>query len=89
MIVFGDELTRLENDHPGRPSVTHVLTSRDRRVDEDGVLHCEVCRPGPLMVGVQGVFLTRLGFSIDSEADDTALPTELAHNLRPGSPTHT
>ncbi|WJK41118.1 hypothetical protein O7608_01255 [Solwaraspora sp. WMMA2056] len=36
-VIFADELRRLERDHPDRLSVTRVLTSRDRRLDADGV----------------------------------------------------
>ncbi|MFY1634607.1 2Fe-2S iron-sulfur cluster-binding protein [Solwaraspora sp. WMMB335] len=71
-IIFADELRRLERAHPDRLSVTHVLTSRDRRLDADGVrrwitglspardAHYYVCGPGPLIDAVRGV-LTSLG----------------------------
>ncbi|WP_237536347.1 FAD-binding oxidoreductase, partial [Streptomyces sp. SID5785] len=31
-VIFGDELTRMEKDHPDRLTVTHVLTGRDEIV---------------------------------------------------------
>ncbi|WP_329130205.1 2Fe-2S iron-sulfur cluster-binding protein [Streptomyces sp. NBC_01476] len=66
-IIFAEELTRLAKDHPGRLSVTHVLTSRDGRIEADGVrrwitglapardAHYYTCGPEPLMDAVQGV----------------------------------
>jgi ferredoxin-NADP reductase len=36
-VIFADELARLAKDHPGRLSVTHVLTGRDGWLDADGV----------------------------------------------------
>lgn len=71
-IIFADELARLEADNPGRLSVTHVLTTRDGRLDANGVRHWVtsrsptqdaryfVCGPGPLMDAVRGA-LTGLG----------------------------
>ncbi|MFK4540668.1 ferredoxin-NADP reductase/predicted pyridoxine 5'-phosphate oxidase superfamily flavin-nucleotide-binding protein [Streptomyces tendae] len=71
-IVFGDELTRLEKDHPDRLTVTHVLTSREGRLDAGGVrrwltglplsdhAHHYVCGPEALMDAAQDV-LRRLG----------------------------
>ncbi|MCK1815897.1 FAD-binding oxidoreductase [Streptomyces sp. XM4011] len=71
-IIFGEELTRLAREHPGRLSVTHVLTGRDGRLDADGVrrwvtgrspardAHYYACGPGPLMDTVRAV-LTELG----------------------------
>ncbi|MCI3276826.1 2Fe-2S iron-sulfur cluster-binding protein [Streptomyces cylindrosporus] len=71
-IIFGDELTRLEKDHPDRLAVTHVLTSRDGRLDAEGVrrwvtglpltdsAHHFVCGPEALMDTVQDV-LRQLG----------------------------
>ncbi|WP_314173937.1 2Fe-2S iron-sulfur cluster-binding protein [Streptomyces winkii] len=71
-ILFGDELTRLAKENPGRLSVTHVLTARDGRLDADGIrhwvtglspareAHYYVCGPEPLADTVQGV-LTELG----------------------------
>lgn len=71
-IIFADELHRLAKDNPDRLSVTHVLTSRDGRLDADGVrrwvtglspardAHYYTCGPGPLMDAVQLV-LTGLG----------------------------
>ncbi|NSL42931.1 2Fe-2S iron-sulfur cluster-binding protein [Streptomyces sp. 8P21H-1] len=70
--VFADELARSAKDHPGRLSVTHVLTHRDGRLDADGVrrwiadlspapdAHYYVCGPPPLMDAVRGV-LSGLG----------------------------
>ncbi|MDX3387161.1 2Fe-2S iron-sulfur cluster-binding protein [Streptomyces niveiscabiei] len=66
-IIFADELTRLAKDHPGRLSVTHVLTRRDGRLDADGIrrwitglapardAHYYTCGPEPLMDAVQDV----------------------------------
>ncbi|MCW8097124.1 2Fe-2S iron-sulfur cluster-binding protein [Streptomyces tauricus] len=36
-IIFGDELTRMEKDRPDLLAVTHVLTSRDGRLDAERV----------------------------------------------------
>ncbi|MBK3577431.1 2Fe-2S iron-sulfur cluster binding domain-containing protein [Streptomyces sp. MBT65] len=70
--IFAEELTRLAKEHPGRLSVTHVLTHRDGRLDADGVrrwitglspapgAHYYTCGPVPLMDAVQDV-LTGLG----------------------------
>ncbi|MEU6146286.1 2Fe-2S iron-sulfur cluster-binding protein [Streptomyces sp. NPDC047081] len=81
-VIFADELTRLAKDHPGRLSVTHVLTRRDGRLDADGVrrwvtglspapdAHYYTCGPEPLMNTVQGV-LAGLG-----------VPDELVHHER-------
>lgn len=78
-IIFADELARLAKDHPGRLSVTHVLTRRDGRLDAEGVrrwvsglspardAHYYACGPGPLMDAVRSV-LTGLG-----------VPEELLH----------
>ncbi|WP_433731471.1 2Fe-2S iron-sulfur cluster-binding protein [Actinoplanes sp. CA-051413] len=66
-VIFADELARLVKDHPGRLTVTHVLTRRDGRLDAEGVrrwvagvapvaeAHYYVCGPEPLMDVVQGV----------------------------------
>ncbi|WP_399880144.1 pyridoxamine 5'-phosphate oxidase family protein [Streptomyces sp. BBFR51] len=71
-LIFGDELTRMELDHPDRLAVTHVLTCRDGRLDAEGVLrwvtglplsdtaHHFVCGPEALMDTVRDV-LQRLG----------------------------
>ncbi|MBY8889046.1 2Fe-2S iron-sulfur cluster binding domain-containing protein [Streptomyces sp. PTM05] len=71
-IIFGEELTRLEKDRPGRLTVTHVLTSRDGRLDAEGIrrwvtgltpsgsAHHFVCGPEAMMDTVQDV-LRRLG----------------------------
>lgn len=71
-IIFGAELTRLAAEHPGRLSVTHVLTGRDGRLDADGVrrwvtalppapdAHYCVCGPDPLTDAVRTV-LSGLG----------------------------
>ncbi|MFG1923041.1 2Fe-2S iron-sulfur cluster-binding protein [Cryptosporangium sp. NPDC048952] len=60
-IIFADELARLAREHPGRLSVTHVLTSTDGRLDADGVrrwvtglsvsddARYYICGPEPLM----------------------------------------
>ncbi|MFJ6392412.1 2Fe-2S iron-sulfur cluster-binding protein [Streptomyces sp. NPDC091972] len=81
-IIFAGELTRLAKDHPGRLSVTHVLTRRDGRLDADGIrrwitslapasdAHYYTCGPEPLMDAVQGV-LAGLG-----------VPAELVHQER-------
>ncbi|MDQ1041290.1 ferredoxin-NADP reductase/predicted pyridoxine 5'-phosphate oxidase superfamily flavin-nucleotide-binding protein [Streptomyces sp. V3I8] len=81
-VIFADELDRLARDHPGRLSVTHVLTRRDGRLDADGVrrwvtalspardAHYYVCGPGPLMDVVRDV-LPGLG-----------VPDELVHHER-------
>ncbi|MGW4947435.1 2Fe-2S iron-sulfur cluster-binding protein [Actinoplanes sp. NPDC004185] len=66
-VIFAEELTRLAGEHPGRLSVTHVLTRRDGRLDAEGVrrwitgvapgadAHYYVCGPEPLMDVVQEV----------------------------------
>uniref|UniRef100_A0AAU3H5Z2 FAD-binding oxidoreductase n=1 Tax=Streptomyces sp. NBC_01401 TaxID=2903854 RepID=A0AAU3H5Z2_9ACTN len=66
-VIFADELARLAKDDPDRLSVTHVLTSRDGRLDADGVrrwitrlspspdAHYYTCGPGPLMDTVRSV----------------------------------
>jgi uncharacterized protein len=66
-VIFAGELTRLAEQHPGRLSVTHVLTRRDGRLDAEGVrrwitevapgadAHYYVCGPGPLMDVVREV----------------------------------
>ncbi len=66
-VIFGDALARLEEAHPDRLSVTHVLTGRDGRLDAAGVrdwvggvapgrdAHYYVCGPEPLMDTVQEV----------------------------------
>ncbi|MFE0369294.1 2Fe-2S iron-sulfur cluster-binding protein [Streptomyces tendae] len=71
-VIFGDELARLEQDHPDRLAVTHVLTGRAGRLDAEGVrrwvtglplsdrAHHYVCGPEALMDTVQDV-LRRLG----------------------------
>ncbi|MET8667648.1 2Fe-2S iron-sulfur cluster-binding protein [Streptomyces tendae] len=71
-VIFDDELTRLEKDHPDRLAVTHVLTGRAGRLDAEGVrrwvtglpqsdrAHHYVCGPEALMDTVQAV-LRRLG----------------------------
>lgn len=81
-VIFGDELARLEKGSPDRLSVTHVLTSRDGRLDAEGVrrwvtglspapsAHYFVCGPEPLMDAVLGV-LSGLG-----------VPDELVHQER-------
>jgi ferredoxin-NADP reductase len=88
-IIFADELTRLEKDDPDRLSVTHVLTSRDGRLDAEGIrrwvtglspasgAHYYVCGPEPLMDAVRNV-LTGLG-----------VPDELVHHERYISATDT
>ncbi|HEX7304647.1 2Fe-2S iron-sulfur cluster-binding protein [Lentzea sp.] len=56
--IFGAELARLERQHPERLSVTHVLTSRDGRLDAAGIRQWAqdltgarfyLCGPEPLM----------------------------------------
>ncbi|MZD07176.1 2Fe-2S iron-sulfur cluster binding domain-containing protein [Streptomyces sp. SID5785] len=71
-VIFGDELTRMEKDHPDRLTVTHVLTGRDGRLDADSIrrwvtglpltdsAHHFVCGPEALMDTVQDV-LRQLG----------------------------
>ncbi|MHC3458279.1 2Fe-2S iron-sulfur cluster-binding protein [Streptomyces flavovirens] len=66
-VIFADALARLEKEHPGRLSVTHVLTRRDGRLDADGVrrwvtglspardAHYYVCGPEPLTDTVRDV----------------------------------
>ncbi|GAB3261221.1 2Fe-2S iron-sulfur cluster-binding protein [Kineosporia babensis] len=64
-IIFADELARLEREFPGQFSVTHVLSSRDGRLDAAGLqawitqqapgpqAHYYVCGPQPLTDLVQ------------------------------------
>ncbi|MFD5841016.1 2Fe-2S iron-sulfur cluster-binding protein [Streptomyces chartreusis] len=71
-IIFRDELARLQKDHPGQLSVTHVLSGTEGRLDVEGVhrwvtglpltdtAHHYVCGPLSLMDTVQDV-LHRLG----------------------------
>ncbi|MGW6454833.1 2Fe-2S iron-sulfur cluster-binding protein [Streptomyces sp. NPDC055078] len=71
-IIFGDELSRWEKDHPDRLTVTHVLTCRDGRLNAESIRQWVtglplsdsaqhyVCGPEPLMDTVQDV-LRRLG----------------------------
>ncbi|MYS52439.1 2Fe-2S iron-sulfur cluster binding domain-containing protein [Streptomyces sp. SID6013] len=71
-VIFSDELTRMEKDHPDRLTVTHVLTSRDGRLDAESIrrwatglpltdaAHHFVCGPEALMDTVQDV-LHQLG----------------------------
>ena len=71
-IIYADELTRLAKDHPDRLSVTHVLTRRDGRLDQDHVrrwvtglspardAHYYICGPQTLTNAVQEA-LTGLG----------------------------
>ncbi|MER8094899.1 2Fe-2S iron-sulfur cluster-binding protein [Streptomyces goshikiensis] len=71
-VMFSDALTRMGRDHPDRLTVTHVLTSRDGRLDAERVrrwvtalpltdsAHHFVCGPEALMDTVQGV-LRQLG----------------------------
>ncbi|MGW3288868.1 2Fe-2S iron-sulfur cluster-binding protein [Streptomyces sp. NPDC001002] len=66
-VIFTDELTRLAKEHPDRLSVTHVLTCRDGRLDEDGIrrwvtglspasdARYYTCGPEPLMATVRTV----------------------------------
>ncbi|HWS31352.1 MAG TPA: 2Fe-2S iron-sulfur cluster-binding protein [Actinoplanes sp.] len=66
-VIFAAELARLAAARPERLSVTHVLTSRDGRLDEDGIrdwiagvapgvdAHYHVCGPVPLMDTVRSV----------------------------------
>ncbi|URM96545.1 FAD-binding oxidoreductase [Actinomadura madurae] len=66
-IIFADDLARLEKDDRDRLSVTHVLTSRDGRLDAAGVgrwitelqpsrdAHYYLCGPEPLMDTVRDV----------------------------------
>ncbi|MEV7630515.1 2Fe-2S iron-sulfur cluster-binding protein [Actinoplanes sp. NPDC089786] len=81
-VIFAAELARLAADHPGRLSVTHVLTRRDGRLDADGIrrwitglsparsAHYYVCGPEPLMSATHGV-LAGLG-----------VPDDLVHSER-------
>ncbi|MFJ8808880.1 2Fe-2S iron-sulfur cluster-binding protein [Streptomyces sp. NPDC102490] len=81
-IIFRDELTRMEKNHPDRLAVTHVLTCRDGRLHAEGIrqwvtklplsssTHHYVCGPEALMDTVQEV-LHRLG-----------VPDELIHQER-------
>ncbi|AZM62571.1 MULTISPECIES: 2Fe-2S iron-sulfur cluster-binding protein [unclassified Streptomyces] len=72
-IIFQEELARLEKDHAGRLTVTHVLTGRDGRLDADGIRRWVTglpqrsdlaqyftCGPEAMMDTVQDV-LRRLG----------------------------
>ncbi|MFD5652217.1 2Fe-2S iron-sulfur cluster-binding protein [Streptomyces sp. NPDC127039] len=71
-IIFNAEWTRMEEDHPDRLTVTHVLTSRDGRLDAESIrrwvtglpltdsAHHFVCGPEPLMDTAQDV-LQQLG----------------------------
>ncbi|MGK3945180.1 2Fe-2S iron-sulfur cluster-binding protein [Streptomyces sp. RP5T] len=71
-VIFGDELTRMEKDHPDRLAVSHVLTSRDGRLGAESVrrwvtglplrdtAHHFVCGPEALIDTVQDV-LQQLG----------------------------
>lgn len=64
-IIFAEELRRLEKDNPDRLAVTHLLTSRDGRLDVDAVsrwvtgrspgrgAHYYLCGPEPLMDAVR------------------------------------
>lgn len=66
-IIFGDELRRMEENHPDRLTVTHVLTCRDGRLTAEGIrrwvtglpgpdsAHHYVCGPEALMVTVRAV----------------------------------
>ncbi|MFF0516869.1 pyridoxamine 5'-phosphate oxidase family protein [Streptomyces sp. NPDC004250] len=75
-IIFSDELTRMENDHPDRLTVTHVLTSRDDRLNAESIrqwvtglpltdsAHHFVCGPEALMDTAQDV-LQQLGVPDD------------------------
>ncbi|MET7641088.1 2Fe-2S iron-sulfur cluster-binding protein [Streptomyces sp. NPDC005438] len=66
-VIFADDLSRLEAEHPDRLSVTHVLTRSAGRLDAEGVrrwvtalsvsdgAHYYVCGPGPLMDTVREV----------------------------------
>ncbi|MFI5953981.1 2Fe-2S iron-sulfur cluster-binding protein [Cryptosporangium sp. NPDC051539] len=66
-IIFGGELTHLAANHPGRLSVTHVLTGAEGRLTADGVrrwvtglspsadAHYYVCGPDGLGDAVRGV----------------------------------
>ncbi|MFE6983810.1 2Fe-2S iron-sulfur cluster-binding protein [Streptomyces griseus] len=81
-IIFGDELSRMEKDHPDRLTVTHVLTCRNGRLDAESIhrwvsglplsesAHHYVCGPEALMDSVREV-QRRLG-----------VPDELTHQER-------
>ncbi|MEV7087764.1 2Fe-2S iron-sulfur cluster-binding protein [Streptomyces sp. NPDC093085] len=70
--IFGEELARLALAHPDRLSVTQVLTSRDGRLDAEGIrrwvtgrapapdAHYYLCGPEPLM-DAAGTALAGLG----------------------------
>ena len=88
-IIFAEELGRLAKDNPDRLTVTHVLTSRDGRLDADGVsrwvtgrspgrgAHYYLCGPEPLMDAARGA-LAGLG-----------VPDALVHNERYASAAET
>lgn len=71
-IIFGDELTRMEKEHPDRLAITNVLTCRDGRLDAEGIrqwvtglpqsdsTHHYVCGPETMMDTVHDV-LQQLG----------------------------
>ncbi|GAB3435804.1 2Fe-2S iron-sulfur cluster-binding protein [Actinophytocola sediminis] len=75
-VIFADELLRLEQEHPERLSVTHVLTEVHGRLDAEGVrrwlteprrsadARYYLCGPEALMDTVQGV-LAELGVPDD------------------------
>ncbi|MFD4350326.1 2Fe-2S iron-sulfur cluster-binding protein [Streptomyces coelicoflavus] len=75
-IIFGEELNRMEKEHPDRLTITHVLTCRDSRLDAAGIhqwasglplpdsAHHYLCGPQPLMDTVQDV-LQELGVPDD------------------------
>ncbi|KAF2775239.1 ferredoxin--NADP reductase [Streptomyces sp. OM5714] len=81
-IIFGDELSRMEKDHPGRLTVNHVLTCRDGWLNAEGIrqwvtglslsdsAHHYVCGPEALMAAAQDV-LQQLG-----------VPDEFVHQER-------
>lgn len=84
-IIFAEELRRLEKDNPDRLAVTHLLTSRDGRLDVDAVsrwvtgrspgrgAHYYLCGPEPLMDAVRAA-LAGLG-----------VPDALVHDERHAS----
>ncbi|MFF5075858.1 2Fe-2S iron-sulfur cluster-binding protein [Actinoplanes sp. NPDC000266] len=65
-VIFARDLDRLAKRHPGRLSVTHVLTGRAGRLDQDGIrswltglapsagAHYYICGPEPLMDAARG-----------------------------------
>ncbi|MFJ4436713.1 2Fe-2S iron-sulfur cluster-binding protein [Streptomyces sp. NPDC088923] len=71
-VIFGEDLARLEKEHPGRLTVTHVLTGREGRLDAGRLrrwltglpltdtAHHFVCGPEALMDTAREV-LHRLG----------------------------